>query len=1024
MPVEWSYAGAILRLGGHGPYQIAGEDAARQEATATAILESLHGQPGIVLADEVGMGKTYVALAVIASVLASTRGRRPVIVMMPPGLADKWQAEWQQFKAHCCASEGSLDWVHDAYAHRPTDLFRILSGRAPHLVWMTTNCFSRGLQDPWVKLGLVRLARSRTRMDPETRKRLFKWATSLVRLRSSGLTPELVERLLEAAPDRWRKLLIEAGVFGAEDAEPIPDHLLRHQDDLDWSWLTAVLRGESIPNRRGPVSARRLKEARNEFNDACQDVYWQWLQRADWRASLLVLDEAHHAKNDSTRLSSLFRSEDVTDLLEEGDEAKPLLWEKFDRMLFLTATPFQLGHHELIRVLRSFAGARWSGTKAPNRPRAEFVAALAELEVRLDENRLAGRRLDHLWGKLTPAHIGTPGPANAGLAAANAAWWRRARDSDDFLTREVIRAVEDCQRTRTRAERDEANPWLALRTWVIRHNRSPLLPRREGSPNVRRRETHYGDALGSQDGAAESGSGLPLAGDGALPFLLAARAQGELAAAGGRSRAFFAEGLCSSYEAFHHTRQARGEARDSTDEEPTTGVTDGGGSGIVPVAWYEEQIGRLIPSRAASDEERLQHPKVWAVVDRVVKLWEGGEKVLVFCFYRETVRALEELLTRAIERATVATAARKLGLDSVRDEEIARDWLARITRRLADRDSPFHRGLLDIIREPLAGEPALTSYAEILLGVLAAYARSPSFVAHYLPLEEPDVRAALEERETNPVVIQAGVVAMQRSLAERHDASAMSMVDKIREFLRFARELAERGQQGTGDDDETSHDFLGEYLDAVAVYVSPRGDDGGEEDGAEGTYRAGRVVRMVYGDTRPEVRRRLMLAFNSPLFPEVLISSAVLGEGVDLHRFCRHVIHHDLCWNPSTLEQRTGRLDRIRCKAEMTRRPIVVYEPFLAGSADEKMFRVVRDRERWFQIVMGQKLEFDEATSEQLAARVLLPKELARELIFDLRRWKPVSSQVDRSPHRLPEPPCLSIPARASDRQRRGNGQN
>ena len=52
---------------------------------------------------------------------------------------------------------------------------------------------------------------------------------------------------------------------------------------------------------------------------------------------------------------------------------------------------------------------------------------------------------------------------------------------------------------------------------------------------------------------------------------------------------------------------------------------------------------------------------------------------------------------------------------------------------------------------------------------------------------------------------------------------------------------------------------------------------------------------------------------------------------------------------------------------------------------------MVRDRERWFQIVMGQKFEFDEATSEQLAARVPLPEELARELVFDLRRWVPPS---------------------------------
>ena len=28
----------------------------------------------------------------------------------------------------------------------------------------------------------------------------------------------------------------------------------------------------------------------------------------------------------------------------------------FDRMLFLTATPFQLGHHELVEVLRRFDG--------------------------------------------------------------------------------------------------------------------------------------------------------------------------------------------------------------------------------------------------------------------------------------------------------------------------------------------------------------------------------------------------------------------------------------------------------------------------------------------------------------------------------------------------------------------------------------------------------------------------------------------------------------------------------------------
>lgn len=52
------------------------------------------------------------------------------------------------------------------------------------------------------------------------------------------------------------------------------------------------------------------------------------------------------------------------------------------------------------------------------------------------------------------------------------------------------------------------------------------------------------------------------------------------------------------------------------------------------------------------------------------------------------------------------------------------------------------------------------------------------------------------------------------------------------------------------------------------------------------------------------------------------------------------------------------------------------------------MCRVVKDRERWFQIVMGQKFEFDEKTSEDLARRIPLPEALAQSLIFDLRRFR------------------------------------
>ena len=79
-------------------------------------------------------------------------------------------------------------------------------------------------------------------------------------------------------------------------------------------------------------------------------------------------------------------------------------------------------------------------------------------------------------------------------------------------------------------------------------------------------------------------------------------------------------------------------------------------------------------------------------------------------------------------------------------------------------------------------------------------------------------------------------------------------------------------------------------------------------------------VQMATGTTRREARSRLMRAFNTPFFPDILVCSQVMGEGVDLQRFCRHVIHHDLDWNPSTIEQRTGRIDRLGARPKVPSR--------------------------------------------------------------------------------------------------------
>jgi superfamily II DNA/RNA helicase len=108
-------------------------------------------------------------------------------------------------------------------------------------------------------------------------------------------------------------------------------------------------------------------------------------------------------------------------------------------------------------------------------------------------------------------------------------------------------------------------------------------------------------------------------------------------------------------------------------------------------------------------------------------------------------------------------------------------------------------------------------------------------------------------------------------------------------------------------------------------------------------------------------RDRYFLGFNTPYRPEILVSTSVGQEGIDLHRECRHVIHHDLCWNPATIEQRTGRVDRIGSKVERERAEVIEGElpaldvavPYLAATYDERMFEEVYRRTQLFEVTMG-----------------------------------------------------------------------
>jgi hypothetical protein len=655
------------------------------------------------------------------------------------------------------------------------------------------------------------------------------------------------------------------------------------------------------------------------MREALRKVWADAMRKLHLRLPLLIMDEAHHLKNPWTRLATLFDNPEA----EEDVEAVTTgpLGGVFDRMLFLTATPFQLGHYELLQVLHRFEGVHWR-TRAD---RETFLSQLEELQHGLDASQTAALRLDRAWSRLGAEDVADLAPG----------WWR-ARDGLPEVARAISLHVEDVQRQMTTTER-------LLRPWVIRHARPDRDTRRLVLPGRAILDDH-------RDGVR----GLEVTEQAALPFLLAARAQALVASRAlnedSPAHAFFADGLSSSFEAYWNTRHRSSGAL--VDED---GVGATATKFDETTEWYLRQLDKALPP---SDEGIWgEHPKIASVVRRVVELWRQGEKAVVFCFYIETGKALRSHISRAMYQEFVQIGARRLRLPSSADEQVMAE-LRRLSDQFFDPKSRVRRAAEPAVRRILGRAHLEDEALERATEVTLRFLRTRSFLLRHMDIADRD-RAA----------------AFKRALNSR-DASGRSLGEKIEAFGRFVGERV---------DAEREELLLAlEAMHTGDIYATTEAD---LEPSERSTRRGGPVlpnVRLANGGVSRDIRRRLMLSFNTPFFPEVLVASSVMAEGIDLHLHCRHAIHHDLDWNPSTLEQRTGRLDRIGSHAATTKKPIVVYEPFLEATQDEKQYRVVKDRERWFNVVMGEKLELDEASTDRLATRVPLPDDLARALSLRL----------------------------------------
>ncbi len=887
----------------------------RQRRTAADILERLQTQEGVILADQVGMGKTYVALAVAVSQILSTSPRGQVVIFVPAAVADKWVREWRKFSESLLAPDSSIRCV-DKPIRSAEDFLKALDDsprQRRHVVVVTHTALTASLKDSFVQLALLYYATRRIHGGGELRQRIAKWSTG-----RSGLIPnvdftrERVSALLEAAPSTWREAWRRLTGKELPD-DPVPKALDAAADRLSLADLRAAV--EALPiNSSGSIGAR-LAEAREALAWATQST-WKWLLSSiDLDLPLLIVDEAHRLKNPSTRISGLFAQ-------RAGDSTKGALDGIFRRMLFLTATPFELGHSELIEVLRRMDAVR----ALRPRPATSLADRLETLKSVLTTAQATALTFDASWGRLSPDDLrafdawspGLAAPVELGAAAREA--WEQAR----------------------LACRARRQMHAALKPWVIRHER------------VHRRTYHPGAAIVS----AGASGGLDILDDAALPFLLAARAQ-SIAVDATRGRPLFAYGIASSFEAF--TRLGSGQADDGMDSDiaqedrgDSAAPADVHCPGPDAVGWYRDEIARALKDSAVRD----RHPKVQATVDKALQLWCAGEKCLVFCWFIKTGEAVSNALAKRVETLIEERASAAL-----RTTTGAATWaeLDRICDRLFRRDSASHERLRQRLAQALAASAGdFDDVVELVVETALGHLRVPG--SGYL------VRFTRLGMDMDDDTVWSGIT-----------GDNPAGVNLLRRWRLFAERLADARRQIAAVDPEQWHDSEFARVHLALLGAAAEGD--------QGAGRAGNraPVRRAHGGTDRQLRERLIALFNTPLAPDILVASSVMGEGIDLHQECRFVIHHDLDWNPSVLEQRTGRLDRIGALAEREGRDIEVYEPYLAGTHDEKMFRVVKDRAQWFDIVMGRATSADESGTDAEETRVPLHHRILAELALDLR---------------------------------------
>jgi len=397
------------------------------------------------------------------------------------------------------------------------------------------------------------------------------------------------------------------------------------------------------------------------------------------------------------------------------------------------------------------------------------------------------------------------------------------------------------------------------------------------------------------------------------------------------------------------------------------------------------------------------HPKMLAVAKEVRGVIESGEKVLLFCDHHATAQeltmALAEELPRTLVDESLSVAVWKRAWEAVlgkcppkgatekmRDAFV--DWLCADlirgqTRRWMKSAPANEAGLKKLLKRskvrPPFGKATIVEAATELFASLCGSKSSAKILENeLLPCRSKhsvrvlgflDLRnftgkvagrlnnsvAIRHSNDIDPVVVP--------HLDEKPGLSNVAYKSKESAESAFRTEIADRyaaaaaelSQGGRGF--ESLRDLMGDKFidDMLARQNSEDEDDESSELSRSALGKAApnqnaRDKALFVNNKEPDA---IIAIFNSPFGPDALVVTDRLSEGVDLHRYCRHLIHYELDPSPIRTVQRNGRIRRVGSWAAITGEPNRYAYPYFAGTRDEQLVRNMKKRIECFSLLLG-----------------------------------------------------------------------